>query len=403
MVSASKQQCPIVNGLGASDYDLKGLNNPAMRLLTVCYTETGSLPRGGEPRPKGNIVMTIRPETVSRVVHQAPALTPDLKLRIHETMVVSRVIDEVTISMNRSGQGFFWIGGPGEEAFGVSLGMQVKKGCGPDYDYLHLHYRSNPILMAMGALPIDTLRQMRSTQTDPYSGGRNFVNHYAIHAWNVTPVTPTIETQYVMAPGTAWVQRRHGGDGITIVNGGDAGTAEGDFASCLNWATRPGAELPILIIVNLNGFGISTPAGQVQSSGNLAKRAEPYGIRWGVVDGNDVLASWQAIAEALEYIRTERRPFCLQANVSRLHGHSSASGANRVPEEVDPITRFESHLIEQDISTAEACQAVWERVRNQMKEDHKQVLSEPLASDRDRFITYTGEQPAFIAPDLPRR
>ena len=204
--------------------------------------------------------MTTRSEPArSATTYAPPELTPELKVRMHQMMVTSRVIDEITIGMNRAGQGFFWIGGPGEEAFGVSLGLQVKKGCGPDHDYLHLHYRSNPIMVAMGVRPIDTLRQMRSTQTDPYSGGRNFVNHYAIHAWNVTPVTPTIETQYLMAPGTAWVQRRHGGDGLTIVNGGDAGSAEGDFASCLNWATRPGQELPLLIIVNHNGYGISTP------------------------------------------------------------------------------------------------------------------------------------------------
>jgi 2-oxoisovalerate dehydrogenase E1 component alpha subunit len=348
--------------------------------------------------------MTTRSEPAHPTgVYQPPALTPELKLQFHRHMVTSRVIDEVTIQMNRAGQGFFWIGGPGEEAFGVALGLQVKKGCGPDFDYLHLHYRSNPILVAMGARPIDTLRQMRSTQTDPYSGGRNFVNHYAIHAWNVTPVTPTIETQYVMAPGTAWVQKRHGGDGLTIVNGGDAGSAEGDFASCLNWATRPGCELPLLIIVNHNGFGISTPSTQVQSSGNLARRAEPYDMKWSVVDGNDVLASWQAIAEAMHYIRTERRPYCLQANVSRLHGHSSASGGNRVNGEVDPIERFEAHLIEHGLATRAACDEVWERVRAQMREDLEQVKSEPLASDRDRFIYYTGEKPAFVAPDQPLR
>jgi 2-oxoisovalerate dehydrogenase E1 component alpha subunit len=316
---------------------------------------------------------------------KAPPLTPELKLQMHDRMVCSRIVDEVTIKMNRAGQGFFWIGGPGEEAFGASLGMQVQKGQGPDYDYLHLHYRSNPILMAMGADPIDTLRQMRGSQLDPYSGGRNFVNHYSIPAWNVCPVTPTIETQYVMAPGTAWVQKRHGGTGISIVNGGDAGTAEGDFASCLNWSTIPGRELPLLIIINHNKFGISTASETIQSSPNLAQRAEPYGIRWAVVDGNDVFASWNAIAEAMHYCRTERKPYCIQANVSRLHGHSSASGANRVEEE-DPITRFEAHLIEEGLLTRAGCDEVWEKWRTQLNEAHKQVLQEPLASDRDAFI-----------------
>lgn len=317
--------------------------------------------------------------------HVVPELTPALLRQIHRSMVTSRVVDEVTIKMNRAGHGFFWIGGPGEEAFGTALALQLRQGQGPDHDYLHLHYRSNPILMAMGAKPIDTYRQMRGNQSDPYSGGRNFVNHYAIPEWNVVPVTPTIETQYLTAIGTAHVQRRHGGLGLTVVNGGDAGTAEGDFMCCLNWATRPGGELPMLIIVNHNGFGISTPSNTVQASPNLAQRAEPYGMKWKVVNGNDFFESWAAIAEAMSYIRTERKPFLLQANVSRLHGHSSATGGNREEGE-DAITRFEARLIEQGLMTSKQCEAVWAELREQGRKDLAVVLEEPMATDVDRFI-----------------
>lgn len=334
------------------------------------------------------MTLTIHSETATtrQDDFQAPPLTPELKKQMHDRMVASRVTDEITIRMNRAGQGFFWIGGPGEEAFGTSLAFQLKKGQGPAYDYLHLHYRSNPIVIGMGAEPIDTIRQMRSTQTDPYSGGRNFVNHYAIPAWNIVPVTPTIETQYVVAPGTALVQKRHGGDGITIVNGGDAGTAEGDFYSCLNWSTMPGRELPILIIINHNKYGISTQSNTVQSSDNLAKRGEPFGIPWEIVDGNDVLASWAAIARGMHHCRTERKPYIIQAEVSRLHGHSSATGGNLVAGEVDAIARFEAHMIEEGLTTRAECDAVWEKWRTYMRNALKQVLDEPLASDRDRFI-----------------
>src|SRR3954464_11555931 len=110
--------------------------------------------------------------------------------------------------MSKGGDGFFWIGGPGEEAFNVPLGLQVKKGQGVNFDFLHLHYRSAAIVMAMGAKPIDALRQMRSVATDPYSKGRNFVNHYAIPEHNVVPVSPTIETQYSTSIGTGIAQAR---------------------------------------------------------------------------------------------------------------------------------------------------------------------------------------------------
>src|SRR3954467_11409290 len=91
--------------------------------------------------------------------------------RIYELMVRGRLLEERLIKMSKGGDGFFWIGGPGEEGFNVPLGLQVKKGQGPEYDYLHLHYRSSGIILAMGAPIIDTIRQMRTVATDPYSKG----------------------------------------------------------------------------------------------------------------------------------------------------------------------------------------------------------------------------------------
>ncbi len=152
-------------------------------------------------------------------------------------MVRTRVMEERMIKMSKSGEGYIWIGGPGEEAFNACLGLQVKKGRGPDFDYLHLKYRNTATLVAMGMPPIDGIRQMAMTVTDTNSMGRNVVNHYARREWNVMPINSVIEVQFTVAPGTALVQKRHGGDGITIVSGGDAGTAEGDFASCMIWST----------------------------------------------------------------------------------------------------------------------------------------------------------------------
>src|SRR5438045_2494974 len=79
------------------------------------------------------------------------------------------------IHREKAGEGYFWIGGPAEEAFSVPLGLLLRKGEGIQYDYLHSHYRGSPTVLAMGGQSIDTLRQMRAVATDPYSGGRNFV------------------------------------------------------------------------------------------------------------------------------------------------------------------------------------------------------------------------------------
>src|SRR5262245_10446197 len=156
------------------------------------------------------------------------SLPGDLCLKLHRIMVRARAMEERMVKMSKSGQGYFWIGGPGEEAFNACLGLQVKKGQGPHFDYLHLHYRNSATLVAMGMDLVDGIRQMGMTIRDPHSAGRNFPGHFARREWNVIPVTSVIEVQCAMAPGTALMQKRtEGSNAVTVVTGGEAGTAEG--------------------------------------------------------------------------------------------------------------------------------------------------------------------------------
>lgn len=321
-------------------------------------------------------------------------------LQIHRLMVRSRVMEERMIKMSKSGQGYFWIGGPGEEAFNTCLGLQVKKGRGPAYDYLHLHYRNSATLVALGMPVLDGIRQMAMTATDPHSMGRNFVGHFACRDWNVLPVTSVIEVQHAMAPGTALVQKRFGGDGITIVTGGDAGSAEGDFASCLVWCSRPGKELPVLIVVTNNGWGISTAACSQHGERNICDRGKAFGIRGEVVDGNDVVASWHAVRRGMEYCRRERRPYLLEANVSRLYGHSSSSGAQRVANEADPIVLWERKLTEAGLLDSVALEQTHEEALAEVEAAVEQVLSEPMptAADVEKH-TYAPSRVDAVYPD----
>lgn len=301
-------------------------------------------------------------------------------LSYHQHMLRARMLEERLIKMMRSGDGYFWIGGPGEEAFNVALGLQVRKGEGPEFDFLHLHYRSNAVVLTMGAPMIDFVRQMKNTDQDPFSGGRNFVSHIGRRDWNVMPVTSTIETQYVVAIGTAMAQRRlrlqSKPFGVTVVVGGDAGTAEGDFASSLVWATRPGFELPMLMIVTNNKYGISTPAETQHGEKNIADRARAFGIPAQVVDGNNPEKVWAALDSAFETIRSTGKPYFLEVMVSRLNGHSSSSGALRVEDEPCCLDTFEKKLIKnQWISEAEI-----ESLRNEAyveaQQAHQLVKSE---------------------------
>jgi 2-oxoisovalerate dehydrogenase E1 component alpha subunit len=292
--------------------------------------------------PGDNGVATLPAEVFSG----KESLPAERCLEIYRIMARTRAMEERMIKMSKSGEGYFWIGGPGEEAFNSCLGLQIHKGSGPSYDFLHLHYRNSATLVAMGMPLIDGIRQMSMTATDPHSHGRNFSNHYAKREWNVVPITSVIEVQHVMAPGTALVQKRLGRDSITIVTGGEAGAAEGDFASCLVWSTRPGNELPVLIIVMDNGWGISTAACTQHGERSAVDRGKAFGIPGESVDGNDPIASWHAIHRGMDYCRRQRRPFMLEAKVSRLYGHSSSSGAQRVEGELDCIFILERKLQE---------------------------------------------------------
>jgi 2-oxoisovalerate dehydrogenase E1 component alpha subunit len=317
---------------------------------------------------------------------EGETLLPAAKcLEIYRIMVRARVMEERMIKMSKSGEGYFWIGGPGEEAFNSCLGLQVKKGQGPAYDFLHLHYRNSSTMLAMGMTVLDGIRQMGMAATDPHSAGRNFPGHFSRHEWNVVPVSSVIEIQHVMAPGTAIVQKRFGGDAITIVVGGEAGTAEGDFSSCLLWSARPGNELPVLIVVMNNGWGISTPSAGQLGTHPIAERGAAFGIPGEVVDGNDPVASWFAIDRAMSYCRTTRRPFMVEARVSRLHGHSSSSGAARVTNEVDCIAAFERKLQDAGLLDRETMHGIHQEARAEVDQAADAVRLEPRPQADDVY------------------
>lgn len=276
-------------------------------------------------------------------------LPKELHIKMHDFMVKSRVLEERMIRIYKMGDAYFWIGGPGEEAFGVPLGLLVNKGQGHDFDYTHLHYRCSPTLIAMGMPMEDAIRLIMNKATDQNTGGRNFSNHYCYPEWNVAPVTSPIEVQYGIAIGTAWAQKRSKAKGISIVSGGDAGTAEGDFASCLIWASRKGNELPLLITVQNNRWGISTSYDESHGEEKICDRGKAFGIRTAHINGNDPVEAYLRLKEETDYIRKSKKPVLLEADVSRLYGHSSASGANFVTNEQDCLKLYEERLFKAGI------------------------------------------------------
>jgi 2-oxoisovalerate dehydrogenase E1 component alpha subunit len=208
-----------------------------------------------------------------------------------------------------------------------------------------------------------------------------------------------------MAPGTALVQKRHGlknpaeNEGITVVVGGEAGTAEGDFESCLNWSTRPGNELPVLMVVTNNHFGISTDLDTVHAHRPIADRGIPYGVRSETIDGNDPVAAWAGIDRAMRYCRREQKPFLLEAMVSRLHGHSSSSGAQRSGAEADPLATFEQKLLDAGAIDSATVRSLKDDAKKEADDAVVQTMkeAEPTAADVYRF-TYAASAVDAVYP-----
>jgi 2-oxoisovalerate dehydrogenase E1 component alpha subunit len=309
-------------------------------------------------------------------------LPAELCLQIHRHMVRARAMEERMIKMSKSGEGYFWLGGPGEEGFNVPLGLLIKKGFGPAFDFIHFHYRNSAAMIAMGMPLADSIRQMAMTATDPFSFGRNFPGHFCVREWNIPPVTSVVGVQWSKAIGTAHVQKRHGGDGITVVIGGDAGTQEGDFQTCLVWGTRPGEELPLLMIVTNNHWGISTTEGSQHAEKHISDRGRPFGIPGAVVDGNDPLAVWFALKKAMDYCRSERRPYLMDMQVSRLYGHSSSSGAPRSGD-ADCVAMFEKRLLEAGLIDQTGIEQVHADAKAETEAAVDMVLKEPRPRAED--------------------
>jgi len=318
-----------------------------------------------------------KPNIRSKKLSTLPLSTALLR-NIYELMLKSRVLEERLIKIYKVGDAYFWIGGPGEEAFGVPLGLLAKKGQGHQHDWFHLHYRATPTLMALGLDPADAIRLIMNRATDVSTGGRNFSGHYCYPQWNVAPITSPIEVQYSIAIGTAWAQHRRKAKGITIVSGGDAGSAEGDFASCLIWASRPGNELPMLITVQNNQWGISTNYSTQHGEKYIADRGKAFGMRTAMVNGNDPIESYLKLQEEMSYIRKTGKPVLLETFVSRLYGHSSASGANFAKNEEDCLRSFEEKLLKHGVLKSNETDTLRASLEEEYRLLAEKIRSEPL-------------------------
>ncbi|MHB8958944.1 MAG: thiamine pyrophosphate-dependent dehydrogenase E1 component subunit alpha [Candidatus Limnocylindrales bacterium] len=236
---------------------------------------------------------------------------------MYRTMALARALDERMWVLNRSGRAPFVISGQGHEGAQVGIAWPLRR----DHDWVAPFYRSIATCLVVGMTPRDVMLAQFARVSDPSSGGRQMPGHYGHPGHHVVSVSSPVATQILHAVGIALASRIRGLDQVAMAIMGEGSSNQGDVHEALNFAAIH--KLPMVLVIENNGYAISVPAAKELAVQDVADRASGYGIPGVVVDGTDVLASYAASREAVDRARRGEGPTLIEAKVTRLTGHSS--------------------------------------------------------------------------------
>ncbi|HTH01729.1 MAG TPA: dehydrogenase E1 component subunit alpha/beta [Vicinamibacterales bacterium] len=287
-------------------------------------------------------------------------LTRDDFLRAYRIMVLSRRIDDKEIQLKNQSLIFFQISGAGHEAILVAAGMTLRAG----HDWFYPYYRDRALCLTLGVTPHEMFLAGVGAKNDPSSGGRQMPSHWGHQGLNIVSQSSPTGTQCLQAIGAAEAGQlfnkitaiEHRSelfrpDEVVYLSVGDGATSEGEFWESLNTACLE--HLPLVCVVEDNGYAISVPVEVQTAGGDISKLVASFpGLFVQSVDGTDFLASYRAMADAVAYARARKGPSLVHAKVTRPYSHSlsddeklyktaeeRASEAKR-----DPIVRFAAFL-----------------------------------------------------------
>ncbi len=305
----------------------------------------------------------------TRVRHEELGLDgPDL-IRLYRGMLLTRRTDERSWTLNRQGKAAFVVSCQGQEAAQIGAATHLR----PGYDYIYPYYRDLGITLVVGMTPRDQFLSILGKAEDPSGGGRQMPGHFSKRDLNIVTSSAPIGVQYPQAAGTALAFKMRDEDGVVLTGGGEASTSGGDWHEAMNMAGIH--DLPVIFLIQNNAYAISVPA-EKQVAGSIAKRAEGYGFPGVEVDGNDVLAVYEAAKEAFERARRGEGPTLIEAKTYRMRAHSSDDDDRRYRESAeieewrlkDPIPRFENYLEEHGIMDAAQRESIDEEIKAEVRE-----------------------------------
>jgi 2-oxoisovalerate dehydrogenase E1 component len=290
-------------------------------------------------------------------------LSREQLLAAYKTMLLSRRIDDKEIQLKRQNKIFFQISGAGHEAVLTAAGMVLR----PTYDWFYLYYRDRALCLQLGETALEMLLSAVGAADDPNSGGRQMPSHWGQKDLNIVSVSSPTGTQFLQAVGSAEATMRakllgitegFKNDEVVLVTTGDGTTSEGEFWESLNTATN--LQLPIVYLVEDNGYAISVPVEVNTPGGSISKVVSGFpGLYIQEVDGCDLIASYEVMQRAVEHARKRKGPALVHAKVIRPYSHSLSDDEvlYRPPSERDadaqrdPVTQFPKWLVEEGFAT----------------------------------------------------
>jgi 2-oxoisovalerate dehydrogenase E1 component len=334
-------------------------------------------------------------------------------IQAYRIMYTSRRVDDREILLKRQQKIFFQISGAGHEAVGLAAGFTMK----PGYDWFYPYYRDRALCLALGATPLDMLLMAVGAAADPQSGGRQMPSHWSFPKLNVVTQSSPTGSQILQAVGCAEGGRyfeshpeaakktegdyrqfkdvQFQGDEVTYVSLGDGATSEGEFWEAMNTASN--RKLPVLFVVQDNGYAISVPVEVQTAGGNISRLISGFpNFHFEEIDGTDPVASYAAFARTVAYCRAGEGPGFIHAHVIRPYSHSLSDDerlyrpdAERERDATrDPIARMQMFLIREGILDEKGINKLEKQVEDELQIAVDQALeaAPPTPDTIMRFI-----------------
>jgi 2-oxoisovalerate dehydrogenase E1 component len=312
---------------------------------------------------------------------------------IYRTMYLSRRLDDKEIQLKGQNKIFFQISGAGHEGVLTAAGLAFKAG----YDWFYPYYRDRALCLQLGVTPLEMLLAAVGAEADPSSHGRQMPSHWGHTKYNIVSQSSPTGTQFLQAVGCAEASYRatlieeirdkvtgFKGDEVVYCSAGDGTTSEGEFWEALNTASN--LKLPVVFLIEDNGYAISVPVEVQTAGGNVSHLVENFpDLLVERCDGTDPVESLEALKRAVEYCRQRKGPALVHAKVIRPYSHSLSDDEKlyRPDEERtsdaerDPVKRFGALVVEESFVTQGELQKLKDEVDREINEAADTALASP--------------------------